>query len=69
VNGHRIDAFDQLISAQDLDDEKTIVLRSGKKRFHKILVQRTEDQRTEDGGQRTEDGGQRTEDGGQRTEV
>jgi tyrosyl-tRNA synthetase len=39
VNGQRIEAFDQLISEQDLDDEKTIVLRSGKKRFHKIKVQ------------------------------
>ena len=39
VNGQRIDAFDQLITEQDLDDEKSIVLRSGKKRFHKIKVQ------------------------------
>jgi tyrosyl-tRNA synthetase len=39
VNGQRIEAFDQLISEQDLDDDKTIVLRSGKKRFHKIKVQ------------------------------
>jgi tyrosyl-tRNA synthetase len=39
LNGQRIDVFDQLITEQDLDDEKTIVLRSGKKRFHKILVQ------------------------------
>jgi hypothetical protein len=28
-----------LITEQDLDDAKTIVLRSGKKRFHKILIQ------------------------------
>ena len=39
VNGRRIEVYDQLISEQELDDEKTIVLRSGKKRFHKILVQ------------------------------
>jgi tyrosyl-tRNA synthetase len=39
VNGQRIDAFDQLITEQDLDDENTIVLRSGKKRFHNIKVQ------------------------------
>ncbi len=39
VNGHRIDAFDHLITDRDLNDEKTIVLRSGKKRFHKIKVQ------------------------------
>ena len=43
VNGRRIDVFDQLISEQDLDDGKTIVLRSGKKRFHKIHVQKTDD--------------------------
>jgi tyrosyl-tRNA synthetase len=39
VNGQRVDAFDQLITEQDLDGEKTIVLRSGKKRFHKVKVQ------------------------------
>ena len=39
INGQRIDVFDQLITDQDLDDEKTIILRSGKKRFHKIKVQ------------------------------
>ena len=36
VNGQRIDSFDHMISDQDLDDNNTIVLRSGKKRFHKI---------------------------------
>lgn len=39
VNGQRIDAFDHLISERDLNDENSIVLRSGKKRFHKIKVQ------------------------------
>jgi len=39
VNGQRVEDFDQLIAEKDLDDENTIVLRSGKKRFHKILVQ------------------------------
>jgi len=39
MNGQRIEAFDQLITEQDLDDDDTIVLRSGKKRFHKIKVQ------------------------------
>ena len=39
MNGQRIEVFDQLITDQDLDDKKTILLRSGKKRFHKILVQ------------------------------
>ena len=39
VNGQRIDSFDHLISDQDLNDDQTIVLRSGKKRFHKIKLQ------------------------------
>ncbi|CAB1063974.1 Tyrosyl-tRNA synthetase (EC [Olavius sp. associated proteobacterium Delta 1] len=39
VNGQRIDAFDHVISDRDLDDDDTIVLRSGKKRFHKIKAQ------------------------------
>ena len=38
MNGQRIDAFDQLISDQDLDADNAIVLRSGKKRFHKVMV-------------------------------
>ena len=37
VNGRRIDAFDQLICDQDLNEDKVIILRSGKKRFHKII--------------------------------
>jgi tyrosyl-tRNA synthetase len=36
INGKRIDVFDLLISDQDLNDSNTIILRSGKKRFHKI---------------------------------
>jgi tyrosyl-tRNA synthetase len=36
VNGQRIDSFDFLISDRDLNDANAIVLRSGKKRFHKI---------------------------------
>ena len=39
VNGQRIDSFDHLISDRDFDDDHTIVLRSGKKRFHKIKPQ------------------------------
>ena len=39
MNGQRIDVFDQLITNQDLDADNAIVLRSGKKRFHKIKVQ------------------------------
>jgi tyrosyl-tRNA synthetase len=39
VNGERVESIDQMISAADLDSEKAILLRSGKKRFHKIKVQ------------------------------
>ncbi|MEJ2170637.1 MAG: tyrosine--tRNA ligase [Desulfobacterales bacterium] len=39
INGQRVEPFDYLVSDSDLDDKKTIVLRSGKKRFHKIEVQ------------------------------
>ena len=37
VNGRRIDSFDFMISDQDLTDTHSIILRSGKKRFHKIM--------------------------------
>jgi tyrosyl-tRNA synthetase len=40
VNGQRIDSFDHVISDKDLDADDTIVLRSGKKRFHKIKTQK-----------------------------
>jgi len=36
VNGRRIDAFDHLICERDLNEDSVIILRSGKKRFHKI---------------------------------
>jgi tyrosyl-tRNA synthetase len=36
VNGKRIDSFDQLICDRDLNEDEVIILRSGKKRFHKI---------------------------------
>jgi tyrosyl-tRNA synthetase len=39
VNGQRIDSFDYLITDRDLNNEETIILRSGKKRFHKIKAQ------------------------------
>jgi len=39
INSHRVESFDYLVSVTDLDDQQTIVLRSGKKRFHKIEVQ------------------------------
>lgn len=38
INGQRVEAFDYLVSETDLDDQQTILLRSGKKRFHKIEV-------------------------------
>ena len=38
INGSRVKAFDQLITADDLNDENVIVLRSGKKRFHQVKV-------------------------------
>jgi tyrosyl-tRNA synthetase len=39
VNGQRIDSFDHLICDRDLNEDKVIILRSGKKRFHKIIPQ------------------------------
>ena len=36
VNGRRIDTFDFLITDQEMNDANAIILRSGKKRFHKI---------------------------------
>jgi tyrosyl-tRNA synthetase len=38
INGHRVEPFDYLVRDTDLDDARTILLRSGKKRFHKIEV-------------------------------
>ena len=40
INGHRVESFDYLVSDTDLDDQETIVLRSGKKHFHKIEVKK-----------------------------
>jgi tyrosyl-tRNA synthetase len=40
VNGKRIDAHEQLITAGDLTDEGAMVLRSGKKRFHRLTVKK-----------------------------
>ena len=39
INGTRVESFDYRVSDTDLDDAQTILLRSGKKRFHKIEVQ------------------------------
>jgi tyrosyl-tRNA synthetase len=38
VNSQRIESFDQLITRKDLDKNQVIVLRSGKKRYHKITT-------------------------------
>jgi len=38
INGQRVESFDYRVSEADLDDQNTIILRSGKKRFHKIEV-------------------------------
>lgn len=37
VNGRRIEAFDEVVSEKDIQD-MMLVLRAGKKRFHKILI-------------------------------
>lgn len=37
VNGVRLQSFDQLISSKDIND-MTLLLRAGKKRFHKIRI-------------------------------
>ena len=39
INGRRVETFDDMITAGDLDDQQTILLRSGKKRFHKIKIE------------------------------
>ena len=38
VNGTRVQTFDQLITDSDINDQETIILRSGKKRFHQIKI-------------------------------
>ncbi|MBW2516094.1 MAG: tyrosine--tRNA ligase [Deltaproteobacteria bacterium] len=38
INGSRVQSFDYQVSDADLEDGQTILLRSGKKRFHKIEV-------------------------------
>jgi tyrosyl-tRNA synthetase len=40
INGTRVESFDYLVSDIDLDAHQTMVLRSGKKRFHKIEVKK-----------------------------
>ena len=40
VNGERIDTYDRLITAADLAPDQTLVLRSGKKAYHQIRVEK-----------------------------
>ncbi len=40
INDKRVKSFDQLINDDYLDEKETIVLRAGKKRFHKIKVKK-----------------------------
>jgi tyrosyl-tRNA synthetase len=40
INGTRVESFDYMVGDTDLDAQKTMVLRSGKKRFHKIVVKK-----------------------------
>ena len=40
VNGERIDAWERLITVADLTREGALVLRSGKKRFHRLQVEK-----------------------------
>ncbi|MGD1967957.1 MAG: tyrosine--tRNA ligase [Desulfobacterales bacterium] len=40
INGERVESFDYQVSDADVDSSQTILLRSGKKRFHKIEVQK-----------------------------
>ena len=37
VNGMRLESFDQVISTNNIND-MTLLLRAGKKRFHKIRI-------------------------------
>lgn len=39
LNGQRIESFDQLISENDLDNME-LLLRTGKKRYHKIIIKK-----------------------------
>lgn len=38
LNGGRIDAFDQVIDEKDVEDDETILLRAGKKRFVRVII-------------------------------
>ena len=38
VNSERIEVFDRLVTEKDMDENRIIVLRSGKKRYHKVRI-------------------------------
>ena len=38
LNGERIEAHDRLVTARDLGADNSLVLRAGKKRYHRLLV-------------------------------
>jgi tyrosyl-tRNA synthetase len=38
VNGERIETFDRLITVDDLGEDRQIVLRAGKKRYHRVII-------------------------------
>ena len=38
INGERIETFDRMITVDDLDDDRNMVLRAGKKRYHRVIV-------------------------------
>ena len=40
INDERIKSFDQVINDDYLDENETIILRAGKKRFHKIKIEK-----------------------------
>ncbi len=40
VNGERIDDHDRVLSDRDLSPEGTLVLRAGKKRFHRVRTEK-----------------------------
>lgn len=40
INGTRVESIDHMVTSADLDDQQTIVLRSGKKRYHRIEVKK-----------------------------
>ena len=40
INGARVESIDHMVTSVDLDDQQTIVLRSGKKRYHRIEIKK-----------------------------